>query len=84
MNFKIISLSACGGGNHLHIRVQRVPNGRMWDVPINKKDVVDTDEIREKKKERLAVARIISAVRESGETTPAGIRTFLLNKEFDL
>ena len=84
MKFKINDVSACGGGDHVTVQVQRLPAGRTWPIHFSKKEALSVKPEREREREKLAIERIVSAVRESGETTPAGIRTFLLNKEFEV
>lgn len=84
MKFRINDVSVCSGGDHITVGIQRLPAGRVWTVHLNKREALSVEEDRESDREQAATDRIVSAIRESGLTTPFAIRTFLMNKEFEV
>lgn len=84
MKFKVNDISACDGGDHIYITVQRLPAGRVWTRMISKKAALNRLAAEETDLEERVADRLIAAARESGETTGVGIRNALLNQEFDI
>lgn len=78
MTFTINSIARCTGGNHVFVTA--TVNGVQRRIDLTR-DELSLDDVDQRD---LFIARIRSAVKESGATTNAQIQAALVGKEFHI
>jgi len=77
MTFSISAISTCAGGGHLEI--QGTFGGRDRTLRFHRSELAIDEDV-----ETALIARLRSAVKEAGASTPAQIRSAIEGKTFEI
>jgi hypothetical protein len=82
MQFTITNVTMCSGGNH--ILITATVGGVTRTIQTDLEELKGIQENSDSNLRLAGLARVISAIKESGATTNAQRRTALLNKTFEV
>lgn len=83
MRFRVTSITACAGGNHLHLQVQ-INGGAARSIVVTNEEIDAIAQDGDEDLRQRGLLRMRSAILEAGATTPVQRRNAILNRDFEI